>query len=289
MGNVGELLARGAKMLPCREGIPDPRREAVWLLAAAWGRAEAWVRLHGEASVPDEVARRYEGWLERRAAGVPAHHLSGVCPFWGRPFLVSPEVLIPRPETELIVERTLGLDLPREARVVDVGTGSGCLALTLALERPAWWVIATDRSPAALTVARRNAVTLSAPVRLVLTDLISSLAGPVDLVVANLPYVPAEAMGALPLEVQRDPPMALDGGPDGLTLVRRLLADLPRVMAPEAVTLLELGDGQADAVAREATAHGLEVTARIEDLGHCERILELRRVPRGQEGSPVMR
>jgi len=150
-------------------------------------------------------------------------------------------------------------------------------------------VIATDRSPAALTVARRNAVTLSAPVRLVLTDLISSLAGPVDLVVANLPYVPAEAMGALPLEVQRDPPMALDGGPDGLTLVRRLLADLPRVMAPEAVTLLELGDGQADAVAREATAHGLEVTARIEDLGHCERILELRRVPRGQEGSPVMR
>ncbi len=273
---VDELLNRGAGALPRRPGIPDPWREALWLLAAAWGRDATWVRLHREATVPGDVVQRYEAWLERRAAGVPAHHLSGVCPFWGRPFGVSPEVLIPRPETELLVERALALELPQRARVVDVGTGSGCLAVTLALERPGWRVAATDRSAAALWMARRNALALGADVRLVLTDLVAGLAGPVDLVAANLPYVPAQAMAELPLEVRHDPRDALDGGPDGLTLVRRLLAELPRLLGPAGVALLELGEGQAEAVAREAVRFRLKVTARIKDFGGCERVVELR-------------
>jgi len=274
--SVDELLDRGGDALPRRPGIPEPRREALWLLAAAWGRDTTWVRLHRETTVPGEVVRRYEDWLERRAAGVPAHHLTGVCPFWGRPFRVSPEVLIPRPETELLVERALALELPPRARVVDVGTGSGCLAVTLALERPGWRVAATDRSAAALWMARRNARALGAGARLVLTDLVAGLTGPVHLVAANLPYVPAQAMAELPVEVRHDPRGALDGGPDGLALVRRLLAGLPRLLSPAGVALLELGEGQAEAVAREAAPWGLKVAARIKDLGGCERIVELR-------------
>ncbi len=153
---VAEALASGAAMLPRRDGIPDPRREAEWLLAAAWGIEEIALRLHPEREVPTEVERRYRSWLERRAAGEPAHHLTGICPFWGRDFEVSPAVLVPRPETELIVETALELPLPREARVLDVGTGSGCIAMTLAAERPRWRVWAIDRSPTALLIARSN-------------------------------------------------------------------------------------------------------------------------------------
>jgi len=275
--NADELLVWGAGLLPRRPGLPDPAREALWLLAAAWGREETWVRLHPEAPVPTGVAWRFEGWLHRRANGVPAHHLTGACPFWGRSFRVSPDVLIPRPETELLVEHALSMELPPQARVVDVGTGAGCLGITLALERPGWRVIATDRSAAALAVARHNARALGAQIALVLADLAEPLAGPLDLLVANLPYVPSEAMASLPVEVRHDPPEALDGGPDGLTLIRRLLASLPRLLAPDGVALVELGEGQASAVARQVERHGLHVTTRVRDLGGCERIVEIRR------------
>ena len=142
---VAEALAKGSDILPRREGLPEPGREAAWLLAAAWGVEEITLRLHPEREVPVEVERRYESWLERRAAGEPAHHLTGSCPFWGRDFEVSPAVLVPRPETELLVEAALDLPIPNKARVLDIGTGSGCIALTLAAERPRWRVWALRR------------------------------------------------------------------------------------------------------------------------------------------------
>jgi release factor glutamine methyltransferase len=270
-----EALRVGAEVLPRREGIREPRREASWLLAAAWGVEEITLRLHPDREVPTDVERRYRDWLERRAAGEPAHHLTGTCPFWGRDFEVSPAVLVPRPETELLVETALELPIPNQARVLDIGTGSGCIALTLAAERPRWRVWAIDRSPAALLVARSNRDRHGVAASLFLGDLASAVTPPWDLIVANLPYVPADDIGRVPVEVRHDPPAALDGGENGLDLVRRLLPDLPRLLRPCGGAVLEIGEGQADAVAEMASVTGLAVARRVRDVGGVERVIVL--------------
>ena len=274
---VGELIEAGARRLPRRDGLPDPRREARWLLARAAGVSEGWLLLHGDAVPPEETAARFDDWLERRAAGVPAHHLSGRCSFWGRELAVSPAVLVPRPETELVVAAALELPLPAAARVLDVGTGSGCLAVTLAAERPRWSVTATDRSLPALEMARRNALGHGVGVDLACGDLGSCVLGGYELVVANLPYIPSGRLASLPLEVRHDPVLALDGGDDGLDLVRALVADLPRLLAPGGRAVLELGEDQADAVAAIADAAGLAVVRLVRDLVGCERVVVLER------------
>lgn len=276
---VNELLKEGAETLPRTRGIPEPRREAAWLLAHAWGRSELEIRLDPAALVPDDVAIRYRSWLGRRAAGEPAHHLVGVCPFWGRDFEVSPTVLVPRPETELMVEAVLRSRSSEPVRILDVGTGSGCLAVTLALERPAWSVVATDVSMAALEVAKRNTDRLGADVVLVGSDLATALSETFDIVTANLPYVPSDAMAGLPAEVRRDPLRALDGGPDGLDLVRRLVADLPRVLAVHGVAFLELGEDQASEVERLARRNRLRPAGRIKDLAGTDRVVILEQPP----------
>jgi release factor glutamine methyltransferase len=272
---VAEALARGATALPQREGIPDPKREAAWLLAAAWGVDETTLRLHPEREIPEEVEHRYRDWLSRRAAGEPAHHLKGTCSFWGREFEVSAEVLVPRPETELVVQTALALQLSADARVLDVGTGSGCMAVTLAAERSRWRVWAVDGSSMALTIARRNADRHGVTVRQWLGDLTEATAPPWDLIVANLPYVPTDDIERLPIEVRHDPHAALDGGVDGLDLVRRLLNDLPRLLRPCGGVVLELGDDQAIAVAELADAAGLAVARRVRDVGGVERVIAL--------------
>ena len=280
---IEEALQSGAAALPTREGIPDPRREASWLLAAAWGVDEITLRLHPEREVPAEVEERYRGWLERRAAGEPAHHLIGSCPFWGREFLVNAEVLVPRPETELLVQTALELPLSETARVLDVGTGSGCIAVSLAAERPRWRVCAIDRSPAALQVARRNIERHGVEVELFLGNLASAAAPPWDLVVANLPYIPSSDLERLPKEVRHDPPAALDGGAEGLDLVRVLLTDLPRLLRVCGGAILEIGEDQVDAVATVAAGAGLAVARRVRDTGGCERVVVLQPVRRCQE------
>lgn len=272
---VSELLELGRKSLPQRRGIPDPRREARWLLARAWGVEEITLRMHPEREVPAEVEARYNDWLQRRAAGEPAHHLTSTCEFWGRDFAVSPAVLVPRPETELLVQVVLDLPLSPTARVLDVGTGSGCIAVTLAAERPKWRVSAVDRSILALEVARTNAERHEVQVRFHEGDLTLGVEPPWDLVVANLPYIPTGDLAALPREVSYDPDSALDGGSDGLDLIRRLVADLPRILRPCGGAVLELYEDQADVVAEIAAEAGLGVARRIRDLGGCERIVVL--------------
>jgi release factor glutamine methyltransferase len=266
-----ELLREAAGVLPRRAGIPDPVREARWLLAAAWGVPESRVLAGPEVVVPIEVAERFRDWVRRRSAGEPAEHLTGRCRFFGRDFEVSPAVLVPRPETELVVETALALGLSSTARVVDVGTGSGCVAVTLALERPAWRVLAVDTSVPALRVARANARGLGASVAFALSDLTTALVPGLDLVVANLPYIPTGELDELPVEVRRDPQSALDGGADGLDLVRRLMDDLGRLVRRCGGAVLELGEGQADDVAAHAASCGLAVARRVRDVAGVDR------------------
>jgi release factor glutamine methyltransferase len=275
---IAELLAEGAGLLPQRAGLPEPRRETRWLLARALGTNEAWVLAHGEDTVSDASALVFRSWLERRRGGEPAHYIAGTCPFWGRIFTVTPAVLIPRPESELLVECALRLERPARPSVLDVGTGSGCLAVTLALEIPGAEVVAADVSLAAVEVARGNARRLGAHARFATVDLATAWRGPFDLVVANLPYVPDDDLHDLPLEIRAfEPHLALLGGADGADMLRRLVADLPRVLAKDGHALLELGPQQRAVLQPHLTQLGLvEMTVGLDQAG-IERVLVLRR------------
>ncbi len=275
---VDELLAWGTRRLgKPREGLPDPRREARWLLARALAVSEAWLLAHrGEEVTPPHEAT-FRGWIERRRLGEPAHYLTGSCPFWDRQFLVSPAVLIPRPETELLIAAALALPRPPAPRVLDIGTGSGCLAVTLALEWPQAKVVAVDLSLPALAVAKANARRLQARVCLAASDLVEAVVGPFDLVIANLPYVPDPEIPRLAPEVSRfEPRLALAGGADGTHLLVRLLGDLSHLLVPGGHALLEVGPGQITALEPHWLVAGLQRVAVMADPAGTPRVLHLR-------------
>jgi len=272
---VDQALSRATGILPVRRGLPEPRREALFLLAAASGLSEIQLRIRPERELSTEVEEQFFRWVDRRTTGEPAEHIVGRCSFWGRTFRVTPDVLIPRPETELMVQAVLEAELPSRARVLDVGTGSGCLVITLATERVDWRLVGIDRSIEALQVARLNGAEHGVDVVWLWSDLMSSCAPAFDLVTANLPYVPTGWLPTLGEEISREPVLALDGGDDGLDLVRRLIEDLPRVLTPGGLCLLELAEDQADAVEELAVKHELRPAGRRRDIGGCDRVVIL--------------
>jgi release factor glutamine methyltransferase len=242
----GRLLEEGRTLLPESRFAPF---EAEELLASAAGRPRSWflARRREEAGGDDEA--RFRALVARRAAGEPLQYLLGEWEFLGRTFRVDPRALIPRRETEAIVE--MARDAAPSARsVLDAGTGSGILAVSIALERPAARVVAVDRSEAALALARSNAVLhgVSARVSFVASDWLSGLAPrPLfDLAVANPPYVPrVDAPHVEKTVSDHEPHLALFGGDDGLDAVRVLLGELPARLLPGAPFLFEIGYGQA--------------------------------------------
>jgi release factor glutamine methyltransferase len=216
--------------------------EAEVLLAFAANRTRAEILAHPEAPLQPQVGNVYARLIARCAAGEPLAYLTGEREFFGLPFFVTPDVLIPRPETERLVETALEW-LARRAgpiRVADVGTGSGCIAAVLAVRCPAARITATDISPAALAVARRNIARhgAAARVELVQTDLLAGVGGPFDLICANLPYIPTAKLETLPL-LRYEPRAALDGGADGLRLIERLLVQAQTRLAAGGCILLE--------------------------------------------------
>jgi release factor glutamine methyltransferase len=259
----------------------QPRLEAQVLLADSLGVTRTWLQAHSEVELAIEAAQAYAGQLARREAGVPLPYVLGWWEFYGRRFRVTPDVLIPRPETEQLVERGLAWlrHRPGEPRVLDVGAGSGCIAVTLAAGEPRCRVVATDRSLAALQVAQSNAVQhgVAARLRLVQADLAVGLADGFDLVCANLPYLPTSELRQW--EVSRwEPRSALDGGAGGTEVIRRLLPALPGILSSGGVALLEIGDRQAAEVVSAASQElpGWRVET-IPDLAGFPRVIEVER------------
>lgn len=236
--------------------------------------------------VPVEAARRFRSLVERRARREPLQHLLGWTEFWSLRIACSPAALIPRPETELCVaaalERLTGLHAPR---IADVGTGTGCIAAALALERTDAAIFATDVCPDALALAAQNvrAHGVADRVRLLQGDLFApiieaGLAGALDLVVCNPPYVAEDEFPALQSEVREyDPRRALDGGPDGLRIIRRVVAEAPTLLKPAGALILELGEGQAAAAQSLAESAGLaDVETRRDAAGVTRTIIATR-------------
>lgn len=232
--------------------------------------------------LPSAFNRLFESLVDRRVGREPLAYIVGHREFWGLEFDVTPAVLIPRPETELIIEEALAC-LPRRDTVrdiVDVGTGSGCLAVTLAIEFPAARVTATDISPDALEIAYRNSDRhhVTARVSLIQTDLVRDLSRPAELIVSNPPYVPAADEPTLQPEVGRfEPPRALFGGEDGLDVIRALLASTHQHLAPGGSLIVEFGFGQEAAVLDVAHRSGWTVARVRSDLQAIPRVAVLRR------------
>jgi release factor glutamine methyltransferase len=261
--SIREALARGAAALVAA-GVDTPRLDAELLLAeaTAGGRAELVTR--AREAVPAGAMARYNELLARRVAREPVAYILGRRPFRRLTLSVDRRVLIPRPETELLVE--VGLTLPRGARVADVGTGSGAVALALKDERPDLAVVGVDVSEDALAVARENAARLGLEVRFVRADLLDG--GDHDAVLANLPYV-ADGASVAPEISLYEPASALFAGADGLEVIRRL------VLAARSVPVLalEIGFDQAEVVAELLVAAGFASVERLHDLAGVERAI----------------
>jgi release factor glutamine methyltransferase len=255
-------------------GVLTARADAEWLLAGLRGTGRAAVAMALDREVEPTLAARYAAALARRERRETLQRILGWEEFRGLRFALTPDVLVPRPETELLVELALAL-LPRSAapqpQVIDVGTGSGCVACAIAYERPEARVVALESSMAALAVAGRNitALRLGARVRLIAADVLTAVGpGRVDLIVANPPYLPSPLLETLMPEVRdHEPRLALDGGIDGLGTIRPLVTDARRTLRPDGALVVETaGDDQALAVAGLFRAAGFRDVVVRPDL-----------------------
>lgn len=268
---VGEALGQGAALF-AKGGIEAPRLNAEVLLCHALSRERSYLFGHPEESLTELQWIHYGRYLHQRLDGKPTQYITGTQEFYGRPFRVTPDVLIPRPETEHLVEAVLPL---AKGTVIDVGAGSGAIAVTLALETSAY-VVATDISARALRIAEANARLLEAPVSFTECDLLSAIAtDSCELVVSNPPYIREGS------ELQREvadwePRKALFAGPDGLDAYRRLIPEAHRVLMPSGHLALELGFDSLPGVRSLLTTHWRELSV-IPDFCGIPRVLVCQR------------
>ena len=269
MTTLAETIEHAAALLA---PSPTAHRDAELLLLHTARLTKAELLTYPERALTERQSNHYQAAIARRALHEPVQYITGTQEFYGRPFIVNPLVLIPRPETEHLVEAALAL-APKPSRILDIGTGSGILAITLALELPHATVTATDISAPALAVARQNARSLGADrVRFATSDLFANLEdAPFDCILSNPPYV---ATGEL-LEAQvRDyePAAALYAGADGLAIYRRLIPEARAHLEPHGHLLLEIGHGQRESIAALLETSAFDDIRFIEDLQGIPRV-----------------
>jgi release factor glutamine methyltransferase len=256
-----------------QKGVDAPRLTAELLLAHALGCDRVRLYLDFDKPLGEPELARYRELVRRRADGEPTAYLTGAREFHGRRFAVDARVLVPRPETELLAEAALAA-LPEGGAALDLGTGSGALAVTLALGRPGTRVTAVDLSPGALEVARANAAALGAAVEFLAGDLFAPLPAGArfDVIASNPPYVPTGELAGLMREVRREPRLALDGGPDGLAVLRRIVEAAPRWLVPGGALLLEMHESHLEALPALCRAAGFASAEASRDLAGLPRL-----------------
>ena len=289
---VGAALREAERRL--REaGVPSPAFDARLLLRAAAGWTAAELLAEGRSRLAPGARAAFGRLVAGRAARRPLQHLTGTVEFHGLPLAVGPEALVPRPETEILVEAAL--EFARETgpprRIADVGCGAGPIALALAAGLPQSFATGFDNDPAALRLAARNrrANGLDDRVALARADLLTAARpGAFRVIAANLPYVPTAEIGTLEPEVRdHEPRHALDGGPDGLDPLRRLLPGARRALEPGGRLFLEIGAGQREAAARLLSAAGFRPVAAIPDLAGIPRVLAAEPGPEAAPGARI--
>ena len=279
MNSIADVLREASQILQNAD-VPEARREAGSLLSFVIGKDRTFLIAHADDELDRRDVDQFRKAVERRAAGEPLQYITGVQDFFGREFRVTPDVLIPRPETELLVEAAL--EVNRAAtHICDVGTGSGCIAITLLCELNAARAVALDKSPAALEVAKFNARKLSVAERaeFVVSDCFDSLdAREFDLIVSNPPYVSAGVLAELQREVRdHEPLLALSPGPDGLSLIRRLIHEAPHFLKQNGHLIMEIGFDQSETVPQLIDANVWELLEIRPDLQCIPRIVILRK------------
>lgn len=277
--NCDALLAEGAARLRLA-GIDSPRREARLLLEHAIGVPANEIAT-GKIAMSPKTAELFSSFLLRRCRHEPFAYITGTREFWSLRFEVSHDVLIPRPETETLIEAALREfpNLIAPLRVLDLGTGSGCLLLAFLSERPNATGIGVDRSPAAVQLAARNARVLALEQRaaFVESQWVSAISGTFDVIFANPPYIPSDELaGLMPEVAEHEPRLALDGGVDGLCAYREIAAGLTTFMAPGAALFVESGPGQAPEICRIFAAAKFQHQATAKDLAGNARCIVMR-------------
>lgn len=289
MGNVLEpqtnqiqlLLLEGAKALG-QMGLKDPALEARMLLSGLLGCSPTELFLRRDEILFPEVESAFKGMISRRARFEPVAYILGEQDFLGHAFFVDSRVLVPRPETETLVQVASGLLKDRNQggfRILDVGTGSGCIAITLALTFPEAGVVGADISAEALGVALKNVERHKVHKRVPLyrsdlfNDLPKEFEGHFDMIISNPPYIKASELSQLDPDLKYEPLQALDGGPDGMSIFRKLIARAPRYLRPEGLLILEIGCSLAEPVTHELKANGFTSVRVLKDDAGLDRIV----------------
>jgi len=273
----GEAQRRATETLR-RAGAPTPALDADVLLAHALGVPKETLVAHPDVELTADEGSRFDALIAKRADGVPVAYLRGFKEFYGLRFAVDPRVLVPRPETETLVDAVRSYAGERDLVVVDVGTGSGAIAVALAVSAPRVRVIATDVSAAALVVARANAAAHGVRIDFRQGDLLAPVTERVDVVAANLPYLRDDDLEQLAGErtsLAFEPRVATVAGPDGLALVRHAIADLPRVLAPDGAAFFECDPPQVASIS--ALLAPLGTVDVLKDLAGLDRVVRVRR------------
>lgn len=268
---IGDCLRAAAATLPG----DSPRLDAELLLGHCLQRSRAWLFAHSHDPLPSAIAVQFDALVERRRHGTPIAHLIGEREFWSLPLIVSPDTLIPRPETERLVELALmHLPVDRPARVLDLGTGTGAVAIAIAHERPMTRIIATDISPAALAIARRN-IARHVPGRIETRcgDWFQPVAGiRFDLIVSNPPYIPLGDPHLTQGDLPHEPVTALSSGGDGLHAIRHIVAGALDQLCPGGWLLLEHGHDQGASLRTLLAQAGLTDITTAQDIEQRDRV-----------------